>query len=89
MKYRGHDAKRDLNEKQIVKDLKKVGAKVHRLAKPCDLLVRFGFRLYLIEVSNPEYPNRKRDKEQLEFLKDWDVPMVTTSDEALRIIGAL
>lgn len=88
MKYRAHNAKRDLNELQIVKDLLKVGAKVHRLNKPCDLLVRFGFRLYLIEVSNPDYPNRQRDEEQLKFFEDWNVPMVTTSDEALRIIGA-
>ena len=89
MKYRGHDAKRDLNEKTIVKDLRKVGAKVHRLAKPCDLLVRFRFQIFLIEVTNPEYPNRKRDKEQLDFFEEFGVPIVSTSDEALRIIGAL
>jgi len=89
LKYRGYDAKRDLNEKGIVKDLEKVGAKVHRLSKPCDLLVRFRYQLYLIEVANPEYPNRQREKEQLEFFEEFGVPIVTTSDEALRIIGAM
>lgn len=89
VKYRGHDARRDANEKTIVDDLRKVGAKVWRLSQPCDLLVRFGFRLYLIEVTNPENKYRKRKKEQLEFLQEWEVPIVRTSDEALRIIGAL
>jgi hypothetical protein len=89
MKYRGHDAKRDANELTIVRDLQKVGAKVKRLNQPCDLLVRFRYQLFLIEVSNPEYPHRKRAKEQLEFFEEFGVPIVTTSDEALRIIGAL
>jgi hypothetical protein len=89
MKYRGHDAKRDANEKTIVNDLVKVGAKVFRLTQPCDLLVRFRYQIFLIEVSNPEYPNRKRKKEQMEFFKEFGVPIVTTSDEALRLIGAM
>lgn len=89
VKYRGHNAKRDANEPTIVKDLLKVGAKVKRLNQPCDLLVRFRYQLFLIEVSNPEYPNRQRDKEQLEFFEEFGVPIVWTSDEALRIIGAL
>lgn len=89
MKYRGHDAKRDANEKTIVDDLEMVGAEVFRLAQPCDLLVRFAFRLYLLDVSNPSYPNRKRDLEQVERFKRWGVVEVTCSDEALRAVGAL
>lgn len=89
MKYRSHNAKRDANEKTIVDDLRKVGAKVWRLSQPCDLLVRFRYQLFLIEVTNPENRYRKRDQEQVVFLKEWDVPIVRTSDEALRIIGAL
>jgi hypothetical protein len=89
LKYRGFDAKRDANEKTIVNDLVKVGAKVFRLAQPCDLLVRFRYQIFVIEVANPEYPNRKRKKEQLEFFKEFAVPIVWTSDEALRIIGAM
>jgi hypothetical protein len=87
VKYRSHNAKRDANEKVIVSDLQKVGAKVWRLSQPCDLLVRFAFRLYLIEVANPENKYRKREKEQLEFLEEWGVPIVTNSEEALRVIG--
>lgn len=89
MKYRGFDAKRDANEATIVADLTTVGAKVFRLAQPCDLLIRFRYELFLIEVANPAYPNRKRKKEQLEFFEKFGVPIVTTSDEALRIIGAM
>jgi hypothetical protein len=87
VKFRGHNAKRDANEPQIVRDLQKVGAKVWRLSQPCDLLVRFAFRLYLIEVTNPENKYRKREEDQLEFLQEWGVPIVTNSEEALRVIG--
>jgi hypothetical protein len=89
VKYRGHDAKRDANEPAIVRDLERCGAKVFRLSRPCDLLVRFGHRLYLMEVRNPANKYRKREASQIEFLKEWGVPEVTCSDEALRIIGAL
>jgi hypothetical protein len=89
LKYRGRDAKRDSNEAQIVRDLQRVGAMVWRLSRPCDLLVRFAFRLYLLDVSNPLYPNRKREQEQLRAFEEWGVVVVTTSDEALRAIGAM
>jgi hypothetical protein len=89
LKYRARDAKRDANEKTIVGVLELVGAEVFRLAQPCDLLVRFAFRLYLLDVSNPAYPNRKRDPKQVELFKRWGVVEVTCSDEALRAIGAM
>jgi hypothetical protein len=89
MKFHQRNAKRDANEPQIVSDLEKVGAKVWRLSQPCDLLVRFAFRLYLLDVSNPDYPNRRREKAQVERFKDWGVVEVTCSDEALRAIGAM
>lgn len=85
-------ARRDENEPQIVRDLERVGAKVRRMGRPCDLLVKFGGRVYLLEVSNPDAVGakyRKRDKAQLEFLDQWQVPIVHTSDEALRCIGAM
>jgi hypothetical protein len=87
VKYRGFDAKRDANEQTIVADLEKVGAKVFRLSRPCDLLVRFRFKLHLIEVTNPENKYRKRAEEQLALLKEWNVPEVRNSEEALRVIG--
>lgn len=83
-----YSAKRDANEAQIIKDLRKVGAKVEQLDRP-DLIVRFAGRVYLMEVTNPENKYRKRDKEQREFLETFLIPEVRTSDEALRIIGAM
>jgi hypothetical protein len=89
MKYWRRDAKRDKNEAAIVRDLERVGAKVWRLPQPADLLVKHAYRLFLLDVSNPDYPNRKREKEQIERFKEWGVIVVTTSDEALRAIGAM
>jgi hypothetical protein len=83
-----YDKRRDDNEKTIVDDLRKVGAIVERLDKP-DLIVRFAGRVYLMEVTNPDNKYRKREKEQREFLDTFGIPEVRTSDEALRIIGAL
>ena len=83
-----HAKRRDDNEAQIIRDLRKVGAVVEQLDKP-DLIVRFAFSTYLMEVSNPKNKYRKREKDQLEFLKTFAIPVVTCSDEALRIIGAM
>jgi hypothetical protein len=89
MRTHGQNHRPDANAKTIVKDLRKVGAKVFPIGRPCDLLVRFAFRLYLIDVSNPDYPNRKRDPDQITMFKEWGVIEVSTSDEALRAIGAM
>lgn len=80
--------RRDDNEPQIIKDLRMVGAIVKQLDKP-DLIVRFAGRIYLIEVTNPDNKYRERDEEQREFLETFLIPEVRTSDEALRIIGAM
>lgn len=79
--------RRDETEKNIVEALEAVGAKVERLDRPCDLIVRFRDVLYLLEVDGiTEY--RKRDKDQLEFLAEWNVPRVKTALQALEAIGA-
>ncbi len=88
MSLNRHAKRRDENEARIIADLRLVGAVVEQLDRP-DLIVRFAFRTYLIEVSNPDNKYRKRDKKQLEFLERYGIPIVTCSDEALRVIGAL
>ena len=65
-----------------------VGAKVKQLDFP-DLLVRFRFTNFLMEVTNPENKYRVRDEDQRKFLDEFAIPEVRTSDEALRIIGAM
>ncbi len=83
------DARRDDNEPEIVKALRKVGAQVEQIRQPCDLAVSFRAQHYLIEVDNPQSKYRKRKEKQLATLERMRIPMVRTADEALRIIGAL
>lgn len=79
--------RRDETEGDIVDALEGIGADVERLDRPCDLLVRFRGAIHLLEVDGiTKY--RKRDPKQLEFLRDWQVPLVKTADEAIRAIGA-
>lgn len=58
------------------------------MQRPCDLLVRHRAtgRLSILEVDGIT-KNRKRDLAQLEFIQDWEVPIVSTLDEALRALG--
>lgn len=79
--------RRDETEPDIVTALEGIGAKVERLDQPCDLLVNFRGALHLLEVDGiSKY--RKRDQKQLEFLRDWQVPLVRTPEEAIRAVGA-
>lgn len=89
MSLNRYAAKRDANEPAIVRALEQVGAVVEKLKQPCDLAVRFRYRQYLIEVTNPANKYRKRSKAQLETLERLQIPIVSTVDEALRVIGVL
>lgn len=80
-------ARRDQTEPDIVSALEGIGAKVERLDQPCDLLVNFRGAIHLLEVDGIT-KNRKRDPKQLEFLRDWQVPLVKTAEDAIRAIGA-
>lgn len=84
---------RDQAELPIVQALQAVGALVHRLDKPCDLLVRFRGRTWLLEVKTPytkagRERMRKDQVEQQRRLIAWEIPIVRTPLEALRAIGA-
>lgn len=79
--------RRDENEPEIVDALRAVGAKVERLDRPVDLLVKFRGLVHVIEVDGITR-NRKREEKQLRFLHEWQVPLVKTPEEALRAIGA-
>ncbi len=83
------DARRDDNEPEIVKALRKVGAQVEQIRQPCDLAVSFRDQHYLIEVENPESKYRKRKQKQLDTFAKMRIPLVRTPDDALRVIGAL
>ncbi len=80
--------RRDANEREILRVLQDLpGFQVWRLARPCDLLTRYRGRIHLIEIDNPESKYRQRDPEQLKFLAEWEVPLVQTVDDALRILN--
>lgn len=80
--------RRDANEPQILKALKELpGLQAWKLARPCDWLIRYRKTLYLLEIDNPESKYRQRDPKQLEFLREWEVPLVRTLDDALKVLN--
>lgn len=85
-------AKRDENEKPIIKALEKVGAIVQQISETDapDLLVGFRGQNYLLEVKNPDNYGKLRPG-QLKWHAVWEgqVCTVETIDEALRAIGAI
>jgi len=62
------DAKRDANEKEIVRELESHGLSVYRLDKPLDLLVGYDKRNFLVEVKMPD---KDLNKKQVEFVDKW------------------
>jgi hypothetical protein len=61
-------AKRDLNEADIIAELRAHGLSVYPLDKPLDLLCGYGGKTYLVEVKSPK---GKFTPPQLEFMDTW------------------
>jgi hypothetical protein len=82
--------RRDATEPAIVKDLRKCGFLVRQQDFP-DLIVRRSSWpagvTRLLEVDGIT-KNRQRKEKQLEFLRDWNIPIVKTFEDALKAIGA-
>lgn len=89
MSLNRHAKKRDDNESEIVKALEKLGAKVHRIDQPVDLLVDFRRRWYLVEVKNAEGRDRLTDAQE-ELMRTAQAPVfvVRTALEAVKKISA-
>jgi len=85
MKYRGHNAKRDANEPEIVDALRAIGCSVEYLSKPLDLLVGYRGVTFLIEVKGEK---GTLTKDQKEFLPTWrgQLAVVRTSDQAIGVV---
>jgi hypothetical protein len=80
--------RRDATEAEIVKALLRIGAQVKRMNKPCDLLVRYRGHIHVLEVEGGKRTGTgARQPEQVEFLRDWQVPIVKTVDEALAAVN--
>lgn len=74
-------AKTDNNQAELVKGLRKIGAKVfptHTVGKGFpDLVVAFGGHNWLVEVKDPEKPpsGRKLTKDEATFFDLWTAPV--------------
>lgn len=79
-------AKIDANQGAIVEALRKVGAKVHYIKEPVDLVVGFRGRNVLLEVKN-ESGRDELTQAQKDFIAGWpgevhvvrDVPQALTA----------
>ena len=80
-------AKVDDNQDEIVKALRKIGAKVEIIGKPLDLLIWFRQRTFLIEVKNLDGRDRLT-KDQVEFIAAWpgELYVVHTPAEAVELV---
>ena len=80
----------DANQEQIVSALRAANAYVWIIGLPVDLLVGYKENVYLFEIKDG--PKKKLTKLQLEFFDKWTgahLHVVTSPDDALKIIGAL
>ena len=80
-------SRKDEGQADLVADLRKLRFQVKVLNDTPDLIVRIPFsgHIILLEVDGVT-KNRKRTGAQLDFLHDWNIPRVTTLDEALHAI---
>ena len=83
----------DGNQASVVAGLRKAGARVqtlHEVGCGCpDILVGFRGINYLFEIKRPQ-GSRLTDRE-VKWLEEWpgQASVITTLDEALRIMGAV
>lgn len=84
-------AKADANQPLIVMALRDAGATVYYIKEPCDLLVGFQGRNFLMEIKDPSRKPSERkltDNERV-FHALWrgQVCIIETMEEALRLIA--
>lgn len=85
--------RKDLNQKDVVRALEDIGASVHALHQPLDLLVGFRGVTLLVEVKRPDKKGWKSEytKAQIKFRQTWRGQFVTvyTAEEAVDVVVAL
>jgi hypothetical protein len=84
---------RDTNEKAIIEALVAIGCTVFQLDRPCDLLVGYRGRNFLLEVKLPLGPrggisHSKPNDDQVEFDRTWrgQFEIVRTPEEAIEVV---
>ena len=90
-----HANTRDGNEKNIVDVLRQIGATVIRLDQPCDLLVGYRGKNYLIEVKLPVGPrggtsHSQLNDDQKDFEQTWhgQFDVVRSPEDAVELLTA-
>ena len=86
----------DENQPAIVEGLRRVGATAKLTTDVggfVDIVVGYRGKNYLIEIKNPDQPKSKQvlTPDEQEFHDTWrgQVVIITTLDEALKIIGVI
>ena len=78
--------RRDKNEAAIVKALRDFGATVELIDTPCDLLVGYNNKPYLVEVKTPGGRLTPRQKK---FAKEWQGGELIVTTDAETVINYL
>jgi hypothetical protein len=79
-------ARKDETQKAIVDGLRNAFCKVKVLNDTPDLLVQSPWgEIFALEVDGVT-KNRRRAKAQLEFLDAWNIPRVSTLNQAIRAV---
>ena len=81
-------ASADLNQKEIIHALKKIGCEVWIIGRPVDLLVGFRRHNFLIECKREGVKPRKDQKEQQDWIRDYpgQVRICSSPEEAIRLV---
>ena len=82
--------RKDSNQKDVVDELRKIGATVRVLHQPLDLLVGYRGKNLLLEVKRPEKRGWKSERtpEQVKFMDTWrgQFAIVYTAQEAVELV---
>jgi hypothetical protein len=88
-----HGNTRDGNERPIIEALKRIHATVLQLDKPCDLLVGYRGRNFLLEVKLPAGPrggtsHSELNDDEMEFRATWkgQYEVVRSPEDAIEIV---
>lgn len=78
----------DGNQGDIVRALRKIGCDVEVIGTPVDLLVGYRKLNFLIECKIKGRENRKDQKDQQDWIKNWrgQVRYCTNAEEAIRLV---
>lgn len=79
----------DSSQKPIVEALRKAGVAVWAIGRPCDLLTYYRGRWLPLECKPEGHKKGRKDQAEQEwFLLSYNVPKVTTPEQALEAVGA-